>query len=87
LTGFYPELFEGAVVNATVYDTSLNNTKMLIRSVTHKIENGMYFTSVELGSIENLSGIVVDLAGSGAIRSTTLPVEEAEPVVSVIETD
>ena len=87
LTGFYPELFEGAVVNATVYDTSLNNTKMLIRSVTHKIENGMYFTSVELGSIENLSGTVVDLAGSGAIRSTTLPVEEAEPVVSVIETD
>jgi len=47
----------------------------------------MYFTSVELGSIENLSGTVVDLAGSGAIRSTTLPVEEAEPVVSVIETD
>lgn len=51
LTGFYPDIFAGGLVNISLPDTSIVNSKAIVKRVYHVIEGEKYVTELELGLI------------------------------------
>lgn len=85
LLKFLPDLFVGGIINVTLYDTSLNNTKSIIRSVQHIIADGFYSTKLKVGTLDDITLTTTSLSEAGISRGTLAPSKYGEPIYKVTD--
>jgi hypothetical protein len=85
LISFRPDLFAGGVIKMTLYDTSLNDSVMILRSVKHNIRMGFWITTIQAGLIGSPALTATTSNDAGVSRTTLAPFQISEPTVTIIE--
>lgn len=85
LMKFMPDLFVGGAITMTLYDTSLNNSTMILRRVQHTIKDGFWLTTISAGLLGSPSLNVASQSDAGVVRTTLAPVQLSVPTSTVID--
>lgn len=85
LISFRPDLFAGGVIKMTLYDTSLNDSVMILRSVKHNIRMGFWITTIQAGLIGSPALTATTSNDAGVSKTTLAPFQISEPTVTIIE--